>query len=255
MSSTGRPRAETVTWATFQLAPAEPALITARLEHPSLATGARTVGDAWQVRIFRNPQDAAVASSTPGVSDARRRCLGEPQARQLPGHDEAGTAADVRRLGDPVKGIVRAETGRELVEEVVFAGDWSGWGAPLWRCRVTDLAPQHVAVLLGGLSRSTTCRWCPDGRLAGALAGRGHPVDVWLNSIDGRWWALPEGARDPEVSRSTTSMTPRHWALRVPGGGRRANRIAAADPRTRVFPALHGPFGRTARSSRCSRAR
>jgi len=44
-------------------------------------------------------------------------------------NDQAGTASDVRRLGDEVKEIVRAETGLELVEEVVFAGDWSGWGA------------------------------------------------------------------------------------------------------------------------------
>ena len=25
--------------------------------------------------------------------------------------------------------LVRGETGVELIEEVVFAGDWSGWGA------------------------------------------------------------------------------------------------------------------------------
>ncbi len=44
-------------------------------------------------------------------------------------NDEGGTATDVRRLGDEVKAIVHAETGIELVEEVVFAGDWGAWGA------------------------------------------------------------------------------------------------------------------------------
>ena len=44
-------------------------------------------------------------------------------------NDQAGTAADVRRLGDEVKAIVHAETGIELTEEVVFAGDWTAWGA------------------------------------------------------------------------------------------------------------------------------
>jgi UDP-N-acetylenolpyruvoylglucosamine reductase len=44
-------------------------------------------------------------------------------------NDERGTAADVRRLAEQIQATVRRERGIELVFEIVFAGDWSGWEA------------------------------------------------------------------------------------------------------------------------------
>ena len=38
-------------------------------------------------------------------------------------------ASDIRKLGELVRERVRLETGIELVFEIVFAGDWSGWQA------------------------------------------------------------------------------------------------------------------------------
>ena len=42
-------------------------------------------------------------------------------------NDQKGSAADVRALGETVRERVRSEIGIELVFEIVFAGDWSGW--------------------------------------------------------------------------------------------------------------------------------
>ena len=40
---------------------------------------------------------------------------------------QKGTAADVRRVAEHVRTEVRRRSGVELVFEVEFAGDWSGW--------------------------------------------------------------------------------------------------------------------------------
>ncbi len=42
-------------------------------------------------------------------------------------NDQGGRAADVRRLAEGVRDVVRRERGIELRFEIVFAGDWSGW--------------------------------------------------------------------------------------------------------------------------------
>ncbi len=42
-------------------------------------------------------------------------------------NDQRGTAADVRRLAEHVRGQVLARHGVDLAFEVEFAGDWSGW--------------------------------------------------------------------------------------------------------------------------------
>ena len=44
--------------------------------------------------------------------------------------DRKGTAADVRRLMDRVRAAVLESAGVELVPEIVFVGDWSGWPWP-----------------------------------------------------------------------------------------------------------------------------
>ena len=45
-------------------------------------------------------------------------------------NDRKGTAADVRRLMDRVRATVLESSGVELVPEIVFVGDWSGWPWP-----------------------------------------------------------------------------------------------------------------------------
>ena len=45
-------------------------------------------------------------------------------------NDQKGTAADVRRVGDHVRGVVAESSGVELVYEVEFVGDWDGWPWP-----------------------------------------------------------------------------------------------------------------------------
>ena len=42
-------------------------------------------------------------------------------------NDQRGSATDVRRLAEHVRREVLARHGTELVFEIVFAGDWSGW--------------------------------------------------------------------------------------------------------------------------------
>jgi UDP-N-acetylmuramate dehydrogenase len=45
-------------------------------------------------------------------------------------NDRRGSAADVRRLVDRVRDAVRGASGVELVPEIVFLGDWTGWPWP-----------------------------------------------------------------------------------------------------------------------------
>jgi UDP-N-acetylmuramate dehydrogenase len=45
-------------------------------------------------------------------------------------NDRRGTAADVRRLVDLVRATILDSAGVELVPEIVFVGDWSGWPWP-----------------------------------------------------------------------------------------------------------------------------
>jgi UDP-N-acetylmuramate dehydrogenase len=45
-------------------------------------------------------------------------------------NDRKGTASDVRRLMDRVRAAVFESTGVELLPEIVFVGDWTGWPWP-----------------------------------------------------------------------------------------------------------------------------
>ena len=42
-------------------------------------------------------------------------------------NDQKGTATDLRRLSDRVRAEVSRRSGIELVEEVVYLGDWGDW--------------------------------------------------------------------------------------------------------------------------------
>jgi len=122
----GTPRV--VTQATFRLAPDDPARITERLDeirrwrqaHQPL--GVPSAG-SW----FRNPPGDSAGRIIDSLGLKGRRVGGasvsEKHANFLV-NDGGGSAADIRRLGEEVREIVRSQTGIELVEEVVFAGDW-----------------------------------------------------------------------------------------------------------------------------------
>jgi UDP-N-acetylmuramate dehydrogenase len=125
----GRP--EVITWAAFSLASAEPAEIDARLDdirrwrrqHQPL--GMPSAGS-----VFRNPpgESAGAIIDRLGLKGTRvgGAVVSDRHANFIV-NDRAGTAADVRHLGEQVRAAVRRETGIELMFEIVFAGDWSAW--------------------------------------------------------------------------------------------------------------------------------
>ena len=123
---------ETVTWATFRLAPASPEQITAKLDEIRRWRQAhQPLGMPSAGSYFRNPPGDSAGRMIDSLGLKGRRVGGASVSHKHANflvNDEGGTASDVRRLGDEVRSIVRAATGVELMEEVVFAGDWSGWG-------------------------------------------------------------------------------------------------------------------------------
>jgi UDP-N-acetylmuramate dehydrogenase len=124
---------EVVTWASFDLERADPALVGQRLDeirrwrqqHQPL--GLPSAGS-----VFRNPagDSAGRLIDALGLKGARigGASVSEKHANFIV-NDQAGTASDVRRLAEQVRAKVRSATGLELVFEIVFAGDWSGWEA------------------------------------------------------------------------------------------------------------------------------
>jgi UDP-N-acetylmuramate dehydrogenase len=124
---------EVVTWAAFELQPAEPELISERLDeirrwrqqHQPL--GLPSAGS-----VFRNPGTDSAGAIIDRLGLKGRRIGGAVVSDKHANfivNDQGGTAADVRRLAEEVRATVRRETGVELVFEIVFAGDWSDWQA------------------------------------------------------------------------------------------------------------------------------
>lgn len=124
---------DVVTWASFRLEPADQATIAERLDAIRRWRQAhQPLGIPSAGSTFRNPPDASAGELIDRSGLKGRRIGGaavsEKHANFLV-NDKGGTASDVRRLGEQVRGIVRRQTGVELVFEIVFAGDWSGWQA------------------------------------------------------------------------------------------------------------------------------
>ena len=125
---------EVVTRAIFQLEPAEPALIAARLDeirrwrqlHQPL--GMPSAGS-----VFRNPSAEVSAGRIVEELGLKGRRVGGASVSEKHANfivnDQRGTASDVRRLGEEIQARVKRERGLELRFEIVFAGDWSGWDA------------------------------------------------------------------------------------------------------------------------------
>ena len=123
---------EIVTWATFELEPAEPALIGQRLDDIRRWRQAhQPLGMPSAGSVFRNPADGPSAGELiDGLGMKGLRVGGASVSHKHANfivNDEAGTASDVRRLAELVRANVRDATGIELEPEIVFAGDWSGW--------------------------------------------------------------------------------------------------------------------------------
>ena len=126
----GRP--EVVTWAAFDLAPSDPTVVGARLDEiRRWRQQHQPLGMPSAGSVFRNPADGPSAGALiDGLGMKGLRIGGavvsEKHANFIV-NDAEGSAADVRRLAEQVRGRVLAERGIELRFEIVFAGDWSGW--------------------------------------------------------------------------------------------------------------------------------
>ena len=124
----GRP--EVITSATFQLEPADPAVIDERLDEIRRWRQAhQPLGMPSAGSFFRNPATGPSAGALiDGLGLKGRRVGGavvsEKHANFIV-NDQGATATDVRRLGDLVRQAVLEATGVVLEPEVVFAGDWS----------------------------------------------------------------------------------------------------------------------------------
>jgi UDP-N-acetylmuramate dehydrogenase len=122
---------DVVTWATFRLEPAEPALIAERLDEIRRWRQAhQPLGMPSAGSFFRNPAAGSAGAIIDRLGLKGRRVGGavvsEKHANFIV-NDQGGTASDVRQLGEDVRRHVREETGIELEFEALFAGDWSHW--------------------------------------------------------------------------------------------------------------------------------
>jgi UDP-N-acetylmuramate dehydrogenase len=121
-----------VTWASFELRPAEPAEIAARLDEiRRWRQQHQPLGIPSAGSVFRNPSPDVSAGRLIDELGLKGHRVGgavvsEKHANFIV-NDARGTAADVRRLGEEVRATVLRERGVELRFEIVFAGDWSGW--------------------------------------------------------------------------------------------------------------------------------
>jgi UDP-N-acetylmuramate dehydrogenase len=128
-SAEGMP--DVVTWATFELEAAEPDVIAGRLDEiRRWRQTHQPLGIPSAGSVFRNPVGHSAGRIIDELGLKGRRVGGaqvSPKHANFIVNDQAGTASDVRRLGDAVRAAVMRERGIQLHYEIVFAGDWSGW--------------------------------------------------------------------------------------------------------------------------------
>lgn len=130
----GQGPAEVILDATFQLAPADPDVIKARLDDIRRWRQAhQPLGLPSAGSVFRNPagESAGRLIEAAGLKGFRigGAVVSDKHANFIV-NDRKGTAADVRRVGDHVRDVVAKRTGVELAYEVEFVGDWEGWPWP-----------------------------------------------------------------------------------------------------------------------------
>ncbi|MEO5704117.1 MAG: UDP-N-acetylmuramate dehydrogenase [Candidatus Limnocylindrales bacterium] len=127
--------AEVVIGARFRLEPASEEVIKARLDDIRHWRQAhQPLGIPSAGSVFRNPVDGPSAGAL--IEAAGLKGSQDGGATVSPKHanfivnDRKGTAADVRRLMDRVRATILATTGVDLVPEIIFVGDWTGWPWP-----------------------------------------------------------------------------------------------------------------------------
>jgi UDP-N-acetylmuramate dehydrogenase len=122
---------EVVAWASFDLEPASSELIGERLDEiRRWRQQHQPLGMPSAGSVFRNPPGDSAGRLIDGLGLKGTRIGGATVSEKHANfivNDQAGTASDVRRLGETVRDRVRSETGVQLVFEIAFAGDWSNW--------------------------------------------------------------------------------------------------------------------------------
>jgi len=126
---------EIVIGARFHLEPASAAEIKARLDDIRHWRQAhQPLGIPSAGSVFRNPSDGPSAGALIDLAGLKDQTEGgatvSPKHANFIVNDRRGTAADVRRLMDRVRATILATNGIELVPEIVFVGDWTGWPWP-----------------------------------------------------------------------------------------------------------------------------
>jgi UDP-N-acetylmuramate dehydrogenase len=123
--------AEVVLAATFLLRPGDPGEIRARLEEiRRWRREHQPLGIPSAGSVFRNPPGDSAGRLIDALGLKGHRIGGAMVSGKHANfivNDHTGTASDVRRLAEHVRAEVRARHGVELVFEVEFVGDWSGW--------------------------------------------------------------------------------------------------------------------------------
>jgi UDP-N-acetylmuramate dehydrogenase len=123
--------AELILEATFHLAAAEPGTIKERLDDIRRWRQAhQPIGLPSAGSVFRNPpgDSAGRLIDEAGLKGLRigGAVVSEKHANFIV-NDQKGTAADVRRLAERVRGEISTRYGVALEFEIEFLGDWSGW--------------------------------------------------------------------------------------------------------------------------------
>jgi UDP-N-acetylmuramate dehydrogenase len=119
--------------ATFQLAPADPDTIKARLDEIRRWRQAhQPLGLPSAGSVFRNPpgDSAGRLIEAAGLKGLRigGAVVSEKHANFIV-NDQKGTAADVRKLAERVRAEIESRNGIRLDYEIEFLGDWSTWEA------------------------------------------------------------------------------------------------------------------------------
>ncbi|MEX1168768.1 MAG: UDP-N-acetylmuramate dehydrogenase [Chloroflexota bacterium] len=123
--------AELILEATFRLAAAEPGTIKERLDDIRRWRQAhQPIGLPSAGSVFRNPpgDSAGRLIDAAGLKGLRigGAVVSEKHANFIV-NDQKGTAADVRRLAERVRGEISTRYGIVLEFEIEFLGDWSAW--------------------------------------------------------------------------------------------------------------------------------
>jgi UDP-N-acetylmuramate dehydrogenase len=126
--------ADLVLSATFRLEPAPAEIIRERLDEIRRWRQAhQPLGLPSAGSVFRNPPEGPSAGAIiDGLVLKGMRIGGATVSEKHANfivNDRKGSASDVRALAERVRSIVAERNGTKLQFEIVFLGDWSGWGS------------------------------------------------------------------------------------------------------------------------------